>query len=173
MDPGDAKAQLKAQILVVAQMCRDLEQVLARDVEREFATVDHDVLNRLGRALAKQLFKDVNNAVEPLAIRAISGAGHLDAAHQAVVAGGVTASAEHSLAHVDQRQRFAPVLIRGAFRDGAVDPLAFSELPVLLLRAGEVAHLRSPCMSDVGVATSAAASAAAAISRRLAPSGVF
>ena len=151
---------------------RDLEQVLARDVESELAAVDDDVLDRLRRAVAEQFLEDVDDAVEPLAVRAVGRAGHLDAAHEAVVAGGVAASAEHALAHVDERQRLAPVQV-GAFGDRAVDGLAVGKLAVLLLGASEVAHLSSPCMSEVGVATSAAASAAAAISRRLAPSGVF
>ncbi|GMA36088.1 hypothetical protein GCM10025876_22920 [Demequina litorisediminis] len=49
MHAGHAEAHLETQVLVVAQVLRHGQQVLAGDVQRELAAVDHDVLDgRIG-----------------------------------------------------------------------------------------------------------------------------
>ena len=47
---GDAGAQLEAERRVVAELRRDLGQLLAADVEGELAAVDHDPLDRVVEA---------------------------------------------------------------------------------------------------------------------------
>ena len=79
----DAEAQLEPQVLVVAQRLRDLDDVLARDVQRELLAVDDHGLDRVRVAragLVEHLGQDVDDLVEPAAVRPLARAGQRDRA---------------------------------------------------------------------------------------------
>src|SRR5690606_25049357 len=148
MDAAHSEAELEAEVLIVAQVLAHLHEVLTRDVERQLAAVDDHGLDRRLGLRAKQLFKDVDDLVEPAAVGTLRGGGLVHELRETVVAGGVAACGEHALTHVDEsattRAHGADLgAVGGAVVDG-------------------VAHRSRPFMSEVGVAASAAASAAAA-----------
>ncbi len=71
VDAADAGAQLEAQGRVVAQGAGDADQVLALDVEGEFAAVDDRLLDRVGGQqvlLLQRALEFVGDLVEPAAV---------------------------------------------------------------------------------------------------------
>jgi hypothetical protein len=99
VDAGDARAQLEAQVLVVAQRLGHAQQVLAGDVQRQLTAVDDDLADRVtGRRV--RLVQGVHDLVEVRAVRTFGRRRRPWLAHEAAEAGGVTGvlHAEHALA---------------------------------------------------------------------------
>ena len=170
----DAEAQLEPQVLVVAQRLAHLDEVLARDVQRELARGRR-------RPTRRPRAKAVAGLVEHLGrgcrrprrtsrrTAARSGRGSAIARDQPAVAGGVAraAGAEHAAAG-RRRPRSACAPRRGC---SASPPRArprwsaarrSSRRPASRRRRRRSSrrHCSSPFICDVGVAASAAASAA-------------
>ncbi|MNW51078.1 hypothetical protein D3C74_285520 [compost metagenome] len=181
-----AHAQLEPQVLLVAQRAGDRDDVPRPDVQRELGVqprrVDDDLLDGVLEpyaGLGEHLRQDVHGLVEPPAVRASARSGQHHGAHQTAVARGVPRAVgpEHARADLDDLERLAPTrarprheLLAGhvALRD--LLPLdgvgRAARRPVVGAR-----HRSSPFIWNVGVASSAAASAALAASRRFTPSG--
>ena len=183
---GDAERQLEPQVLVVAQVLRHLDDVLAGDVQGQLAAVDHDRLDRRvepGARRVQQLGQHVDDLVEPAAVGPLARPGQHDRLHQPAEPGGVARAvhAEHALPDVDDLQRDRAVrrdVLRAGLEGGLAGPLGAGvgrgRVAGRHRRGGVallVAHRSSPVMCEVGVARSAAASTSAAIRLRLPPSG--
>src|SRR5690606_31887261 len=175
--------------LVVTQPLGHAAQVLAGEEDRQLAAVDDDLLDRAVRVDAvglEELDEDVDDLVEPAAVGPLGGRRHRDGGDEATEAGGVTAAvdAEHAAADVDDLQRAAPAdgpggdvlpgglegrlgrRLRARLAGTRLDDVGGGLLLVLAL-----AHASSPFIWWVGVAASAASSAARATASRLAPRG--
>src|SRR5690606_16218882 len=138
----------EAQALPGAHVLAPLHEVLTRDVERQLAAVDDHGLDRRLGLRARQLFKDVDDLVEPAAVGTLRGGGLVHELRETVVAGGVATCGEHALTHVDES---ATTRAHGADLGGVGGAVV-----------GGVAHRSRPFMSGGGGAARAAASAAAA-----------
>mgnify|MGYP007123060276 CR=1 FL=1 len=93
VDAADAQAQLEAQVLVVAQVPGDVEQVLAGDEQGELVVLDDALLDGGGRVdtgLLEILDEGVDDVVEPAAVGARGGGGEGDDAAVLAVTGGVS-----------------------------------------------------------------------------------
>ena len=80
VNAAHAEAELEAQVLIVAQVLADLDEVLAGDVKRELAAVDDDGLDRGLRLVAEELLENVDDLVEPAPVGALRRGGRVDEA---------------------------------------------------------------------------------------------
>lgn len=156
-----AETELEAQGRVVPQGAGRAQQVLAVDVEGQFAPVDHDLVDHVGRVealLLQRALQLVGHLVEPAAVRANAGRWQRDRGGEAAEAGGVAAAlgTEHALAPADHLDRD---LLAGGGDGGAVRGAVL------------VRHRSSPRISLTGVACSARASPSSSARRLFTPSG--
>src|SRR5664280_1482422 len=161
VDTRDAGAHLEAQRGVVTQRPGDTHQMLPGDEEGHLTSVDHDPGNGLlvGRAPADEgTLQTPRDFVEVPAVRAGGRSREEHGSHQTAVPAGVSAvrDTEHALSRADDHG--LGIRPRGGRK---------------VLPLSSLAHASRPFISCVGVAASAAASAAWAASTRLTPRGVF
>ena len=183
MDAADAQAQLEAQVLVVTQGPHDVEQVLAGDEQGELVMLDDDLLDDGGRVEAgvlKVLDEGVDDAVEPAAVGTHGGRGEGDDAAVLAVAGGVTGVGGAELAGGrgdDLQTQLGAHGGAGDLRHGGdrrdLGDLGQGVGAGAVRRSVLLTHASRPFISWVGVADSAAASTARAISSRCLNSGFF
>ena len=180
VDAADAQAQLEAQVLVVAQGAGDVEQVLAGDEQGELVVLDDDLLDGGGRVdagLLEVLDEGVDDVVEPAAVGARGGGGEGDDAAVLAVAGGVTGVGGAELAGGGGDDLQAQLGAHGGAGDlgdgGDLGGLGQGLGARVVSRGVLLTHASRPFISWVGVADSAAASTARAISSRCLNSGFF